>query len=54
MKKWGVEITDPAITFKQIDKDKVGTISFAEFAQWAISTSFDLDDDDNFLMLYTL
>mmetsp|Transcript_1160 Transcript_1160/g.2214 ORF Transcript_1160/g.2214 Transcript_1160/m.2214 type:complete len:203 (-) Transcript_1160:132-740(-) len=45
METWGVKITDPVKTFKQVDRDGGGKILFSEFARWAIKKSLDLDDD---------
>ena len=47
MKKWGIEVTDPAATFKQIDKDNGGEITFKEFCDWAIKKNLDIDEDDD-------
>ena len=46
--KWGIKISDPVKTFKQIDLDKGGKIRFDEFCHWAIKTNLDIDTDDDF------
>lgn len=47
IKKWGVEVADPVAAFNEIDMDGHGMILFDEFANWAISHSLDLEDDDD-------
>lgn len=49
MQKWGITITDPAKTFREIDTDNGGMILFEEFCRWAIKKNLDLDDDDDLL-----
>jgi len=49
MNKWGLNVKDPAATFKEIDKDHGGMILFNEFVEWAIKKNLDLDDDDDAL-----
>jgi Ca2+-binding EF-hand superfamily protein len=46
--KWGVKVTEPEKTFKEIDTNGGGVILFDEFSHWAIKKSLDLEDDDNF------
>ena len=46
MNKWGVTISDPAATFKEIDKNGGGQILFDEFVQWGVQKGLDLEDDD--------
>jgi Ca2+-binding EF-hand superfamily protein len=48
LKTWGVNITDPVKTFKEIDRDGGGMILFDEFAHWALLKGLDLPDDDDF------
>lgn len=48
MEKWGVKITDPEATFKEIDKNNEGSVSFEEFCSYAIQKSLDVEDDDGF------
>lgn len=49
MKKWGIEVTNPAATFKEIDRDNGGMILFIEFCEWAIKKNLDIDEDDDAL-----
>lgn len=44
---WGINIDDPARTFKEIDKDHGGMILFLEFSDWAILNHLDIDDDED-------
>lgn len=48
---WGlppsIQQMDPTDLFKQIDKDGHGMILFAEFADWALKMTLDLQDDDD-------
>ncbi len=46
--KWGVKVTDPEVTFDEIDEDKGGKIRFFEFCHWAIKNNMDIDTDDDF------
>jgi len=46
IQKWGVEVADPVAAFREIDVNGQGMILFDEFANWAISNSLDLEDDD--------
>lgn len=46
--KWGIKITNPEKTFKEIDLDKGGVIRFDEFCHWAIKAKLDLETDDDF------
>jgi Ca2+-binding EF-hand superfamily protein len=48
MEKWGVKVSDPEKTFKEIDKNGGGSILFDEFCHWAIKKNLDFEDDDNF------
>lgn len=41
--KWGLQIPNPAATFKEIDRDGGGVILFDEFAHWAIQQRLKLD-----------
>jgi Ca2+-binding EF-hand superfamily protein len=45
--KWGVKIVDAEATFKEIDTNHSGGITFTEFVKWASKVDLDLDDDDN-------
>jgi hypothetical protein len=47
IKKWGVNVRDPRAAFDEIDVDAAGLILFDEFANWAISNSLDLEEDDD-------
>jgi Ca2+-binding EF-hand superfamily protein len=47
MNNWGITITNPEKTFKEIDKDGAGMILFEEFCTWAAEKNLDLDDDDD-------
>lgn len=47
MKKWGLDIKDPAVSFKEADKDGKGIVLFSEFCEWAIKKNLDIDDDDD-------
>merc|ERR1711991_93808 len=44
--KWGLKISDPAATFKEVDKNGGGQILFDEFVKWAMEKGLDLEDDD--------
>jgi Ca2+-binding EF-hand superfamily protein len=46
--KWGIKVTDPEATFKEIDLDNGGKIRFPEFCHWAIKNNLDIDTDDDF------
>ncbi len=46
LKKWGVDIQDPVTVFHEIDVDGCGQILFDEFANWAITHSLDLEEDN--------
>jgi Ca2+-binding EF-hand superfamily protein len=48
MEKWGVKVSDPEATFKEIDKNGGGQILFDEFCHWAIKKNLDLENDDDF------
>lgn len=43
IKTWGVDVTDPPATFKEIDTSHSGTVCFDEFAEWATRKSLDAD-----------
>lgn len=43
--EWGVEMTDPEKTFKLLDKNGSGTVTFDEFAAWASAKKLDADGD---------
>jgi Ca2+-binding EF-hand superfamily protein len=45
--KWGVKVEDAEATFKQIDANHSGAVTFSEFVKWASNKNLDLDDDDN-------
>eukprot|EP00341_Mesodinium_pulex_P008222 CAMPEP_0116946766 /NCGR_PEP_ID=MMETSP0467-20121206/37210_1 /TAXON_ID=283647 /ORGANISM="Mesodinium pulex, Strain SPMC105" /LENGTH=59 /DNA_ID=CAMNT_0004630665 /DNA_START=365 /DNA_END=544 /DNA_ORIENTATION=+ len=45
LKDWGVDIKDPSVAFKEIDKNGGGVVLFDEFCEWAIAKNLDLDDD---------
>jgi Ca2+-binding EF-hand superfamily protein len=45
--KWGLPISDPAATFKEIDHDGGGVILFDEFAHWAIKQRLKVEGSDN-------
>eukprot|EP01059_Diplonema_ambulator_P030586 TRINITY_DN52_c0_g1_i2.p1 TRINITY_DN52_c0_g1~~TRINITY_DN52_c0_g1_i2.p1 ORF type:complete len:186 (+),score=76.11 TRINITY_DN52_c0_g1_i2:51-608(+) len=47
MEKWGVKISDPAATFREIDTNHGGQILFDEFVAWATKKGLDLEDDDD-------
>lgn len=47
MENWGVKISDPAKSFKEIDTNGGGIILFDELAKWAIKKSLDLENDDD-------
>ena len=48
MESWGVKISDPDSTFKEIDQNNEGAISFEQFCKYAIQKSLDLEEDDGF------
>ena len=45
---WGIKVTDPDASFREIDTNGGGVILFDEFADWALRKGLDLEDDDNF------
>ena len=45
MAKWGLKITNPEKTFKEIDHNGGGILLFDEFSEFAIQQSLDLEDD---------
>jgi hypothetical protein len=45
MAKWGLKITNPEKTFKEIDDNGGGILLFDEFSEFCIESSLDLDDD---------
>ena len=47
LKKWGIDMSDPAAQWKKCDQDGGGQVLFDEFAYWAIKCNLDLDDDDD-------
>jgi len=48
IEKMGAKVTNPEETFKQIDTNGGGEVTFDEFCHWAIKMKLDLEDDDNF------
>ena len=48
IESWGVKIVDPAASFKEIDADGGGSVTFDEFAHWALEKGLDLESDDDF------
>lgn len=48
IEKMGCKVTDPEATFKSIDKNGGGEITFDEFCHFAINEKLDLQDDDDF------
>ena len=40
-------MSDPTLTWKEIDLNAGGKILFDEFLQWAILKNLDLEDDDD-------
>ena len=48
IEKLGCKVTNPETTFKSIDKNGGGEITFDEFCHWAINENLDLHDDDDF------
>ena len=40
-------MSDPTLTWKEIDLNARGKILFDEFLQWAILKNLDLEDDDD-------
>lgn len=47
MKKWGVVVKDPVKEFQKIDVNNGGSLLFDEFSHYCITTSLDLEDDDD-------
>ena len=45
--RWGVTITDPEASFKEVDGDGKGQVLFNEFVVWAASKNLDHDEDDD-------
>jgi Ca2+-binding EF-hand superfamily protein len=45
---WGLKISNPEASFKQIDVDSSGLVRFDEFCEWAIKNQLDLENDDDF------
>jgi len=46
LKDWGVTVENPEETFKSMDADGSGKISFQDFAEWAMKQNLDSPDDD--------
>eukprot|EP00744_Colponema_vietnamica_P014851 GILI01020796.1.p1 GENE.GILI01020796.1~~GILI01020796.1.p1 ORF type:complete len:198 (-),score=35.96 GILI01020796.1:166-759(-) len=46
VRAWGVTVEDPEATFKTIDKDGNGSVTFTEFAEWAIQQHLNVDSED--------
>ncbi len=47
-------MSDPTLTWKEIDLNAGGKILFDEFCQWAILKNLDLEDDDDDLWINKL
>ena len=47
LESWGIDMTNPQETWKEVDRNKGGKLLFDEFCDWAICKNLDLDDDDN-------
>ena len=48
LNKWGVNITDPEQSFKEIDADGSGSVLFDEFCMFAVANDLDIEDDHDF------
>ena len=50
LNQWGIKVTNPQESFKEIDSDGGGKVLFDEFCVWAANKNLDIDDDDDFSM----
>jgi Ca2+-binding EF-hand superfamily protein len=46
LKKW-TKVFDAETTFKQMDTNKSGKVTFGEFVKWADSKNLDLENDND-------
>lgn len=47
MQKWGIDMRNPQQTWRDLDTFGVGKIFFADFTQWAIVSTLQIDDNQD-------
>ena len=43
LERWGIDMSDTAEQWKELDADRSGTVSFDEFCDWAINKNLEKD-----------
>jgi hypothetical protein len=44
LERWGVDMSDPELQWKELDTDHSNSVTFDEFCVWAISKNLDKED----------
>lgn len=45
MSKWGLDMRNPQQSWRELDNFGIGKVFFADFVQWAIVRTLQLDDN---------